>query len=350
MMLGGVRQAIERGAGSLRSIVLGRPAGGHYMTEMARHVRTTIRFDGPALATHEMDVQDLAPALLALADIIQAANQKFNGDHANIKVLVNADVEQRCFMLDLSLVQSLMERAHGFFGSDDVKTAKDIAEWIGLIGGGAITTGAGLFGLLRLLARQKDAQAPFTIEQSGDGNIIVAGNGNSVIVTKQTYLLAQDPRIVEKAKSVVRPLQKPGYETLSFLEGDFEVLTIDEIEAADIVALPPLPLTEMPTESSSDIHGSVRIKSPQYEGTAQWSFLWNGRAISADMVDRAAEWVADFQANKIGAPPNTVLEVSMSETVRLDGQGFAVGKPAYKVYDVHSVTPPPKQGGLFDLT
>ena len=61
------------------------------MEAMGRHVRTTIRYDGPALANHEMDVQDLAPALLALADVVQFANQRFNGAAANIKVLVNAD-------------------------------------------------------------------------------------------------------------------------------------------------------------------------------------------------------------------------------------------------------------------
>ena len=76
---------------------------------MSKHVTTTIRYDGPALAGHEMDVQDLAPALLALAEIAQIANRKFNGDRASLKVLVNADVEQQCFMLDLSMIQSLIE-------------------------------------------------------------------------------------------------------------------------------------------------------------------------------------------------------------------------------------------------
>lgn len=76
------------------------------MVQVTKHVRTTIRYDGPALADHEMDVQDLAPALLVLADLIQIANQKFNGKNANMKVLVNADVEQKCFMIDISLVQT----------------------------------------------------------------------------------------------------------------------------------------------------------------------------------------------------------------------------------------------------
>ena len=40
------------------------------MVDLTKHVRTRIRYDGPALVSHEMDVQDLAPALLAMAEIV----------------------------------------------------------------------------------------------------------------------------------------------------------------------------------------------------------------------------------------------------------------------------------------
>lgn len=66
------------------------------------------------------------------------------------------------------------------------------------------------------------------------------------------------------------------------------------------------------------------------------------------MVDKAADWVSDFQANKISAPPNSILDVSMLETAQLDAHGLSVGKPAYRVLDVHSVAPPPNQIGMFD--
>ena len=314
------------------------------MSDMARHVRTTIRYDGPALASHEMEVQDLAPALLALADIVQAANKKFNGDQADIKVLVNADVEQKCFMIDLSLAQSILDQAKGFFGSDGIKTAKEIAEWIGLIGSGA----GGLFALLKWLRGPRKAEAPFSIERTTDGMVKITAGDSVLVIPPQTYQLAQDPAIVEKVKTVMKPLAKEGYESLAFYEGDREIFAVNDNEAAEIAELSATPLSDLPTESSSEIRGSVRIKSAQYEGGAQWSFLWNGRAISAEMVEQAAEWVADFQANNISAPPNSILDVSMTETVRLDTQGLAVGKPTYKVSQVHGVTPPPRQTNMFD--
>lgn len=314
------------------------------MDEMTQHIRTTIKYDGPALSGHEMDVQDLAPALLALADMVQLANKKFNGSQAAIKVLVNADVEQKCFMIDISLVQSLLDQAKGFLGTDEVKTAKDIAEWVGILSG----SGIGLFGLLKFIRNAGQSDQALQIESSGDGNIIISGNGNQITVSKQVFQLAHEPKAVEKAKAVLKPLEKEGYETLAFLKDDKEVFWVGKDEAQGIGELPSQPLAVIPSESVSQIRGQVRIKSAQYEGNAQWAFLWNGRAINAEMVDKAADWVADFQENKIEAPPNSVLDVSMIETAQLDEQGLIVGKASYSVHEVHSVSPPPKQAGLFD--
>lgn len=314
------------------------------VSEMAKHVRTTIRYDGPALAGHEMDVQDLAPALLALADIIQITNKKFNGDDASIKVLVNADVEQRCFMIDISLVQSFLDQAKVFLGTDHVKTAADIAQWIGIIGGG----GTGLFNFIKFLSGRKKTDPPLQIKSDGDGNVTVSGNGNTITVSRAVYQLALDPKLVEKAKVVMRPLEKDGYETLSFLENGDEVFEVESAEVGDILSLPSAPLSEIPTESTSQIRGQVRIKSAQYEGGAQWGFLWNGRSINAEMIDKAADWVKEFQDNRVSALPHSILDVSMLEVAQLDAQGMIVGKPSYRVTEVHGVTPPPSQSNLFD--
>ena len=312
--------------------------------EMTRHVRTTIRFDGPALAGHDMDVQDLAPALLALADVIQIANRTFNGSQTSIRVLVNADVAQRCFMIDLSLVQSFLDQAKGFLGSDNVKTAYDIAQWVGLLGSGSI----GLFQLLKFLRGAKETGNPLHIEADGTGNVIVTGSGNTVVIPQQVYQLAQEAKAVEKAKAVLRPLETEGYETLSFLEGDKGVFEVNSEEAQGIAELASQPLSELPSESVSQIRGQVRIKSAQHEGNAQWGFLWNGRTISAEMVDAAVEWVRDFQTNRVDAPPNSILDVSMLETAQLDAQGLILGKASYSVTAIHNVTRPSNQIIMFE--
>lgn len=305
---------------------------------MARHVRTTIRYDGPALAGHEMDVQDLAPALLALGDIIQIANKRFNGDTASIRVLVNADVEQKCFQIDLSLVQSVLKQAQGLFADQDVKTALDIARAVGIVGSAGAAV-AGLFKLIKWLSRnRKDGETRFETKSEGGVTIIVNGDGNTITVSDETFQLATDPAVVERAKRVVKPLQNRGYETLSFVDQDEAVETITALEARDILDA-PTNLIESEREDVSEIRGPIRIKSPQYEGNAKWTVLWGGKAIEVAMPP---EWVKAFQSNEVAAPPNTILDVVMEQYVAIDEKGMAVGSPTYIVREVLDITLPAK--------
>ena len=43
-----------------------------------------IKYDGPALSEHTIDVKHLAPALSALGDLFGRANQKINSNRASI--------------------------------------------------------------------------------------------------------------------------------------------------------------------------------------------------------------------------------------------------------------------------
>jgi hypothetical protein len=308
---------------------------------MAPHVRTTIRYDGPILADHEMDVQDLAPALLALSDIIQIANRKFNGDAASIRVLVNADVEQKCFQIDLALVQSVVEQAKGLFSDDGLKTALDIAKSVGIVTGSALS----LFKLAALLAKRAEAGTKLEVKKTGDVTVIVMGDGNNVRVSNDVYALASDPAVIEKVKNVVQPLKRPGYETLSFVADNKVVGTITREEArgisdASASLVPPA------REDVQQIKGPIRIKSPQYVGAAKWTVYWGGRPIDVTMP---ADWVEQFQANDVSAPPNTILEVEMEQRVGLDEKGVAIGSPTFAVLRIFNVQLPEKalkQGDL----
>lgn len=308
---------------------------------MGGHVRTTIRYDGPALAGHEMDVQDLAPALLALAEIIQTANRKFNGDHAAIKVLVNADVDQKCFQIDISLVQSIIDRAKSLFETDTVKTALEIAKAVGIVGGSTLT----LFKLIKWFSSGGKGGGTEVKVESDNGStvIVVNGDGNTIAVPSDVYRLASDPGVLERAKDVLRPLTKPGYETLAFLENDKPVETFNADEAREAVALRSEITEPKPPDSISEIIGPVRIKTPQYEGNAKWGVIWGGRTIEVSMP---AEWVRKFQANEIHAPPGTILKVKMTQAVPRDKTGLEVGAPTFTVTDVIEIIPPPKQGSF----
>ena len=259
--------------------------------------------------------------------------------------MVDADVEQQCFQLDLSLMQSVLNQAATLLGHKDVATAKEIAEWIGIIGG----SGLGLFALLKRIYGNGDTPPAVTFstgDQTGTTIINIAGDAHGVVVPTETARLLVDLDVQKNVRGVLKPLEQDGYEDITFLHNEKPVTQIDKDEALSIRSAPPITPEDEQTESASKIRGAVRIKSPQYEGGARWSLLYQGRAIDAEMADQAGKWVADFQANRISAPPNTVLEVSMTETVRLNAHGLAVSKPTYVVHEIHEVTPPSTQPGL----
>src|SRR5690348_157659 len=100
---------------------------------------------------HDMDVQLLAPALLAFGDIIRAANTELNGERSRVQLLVTSDFEHRCFNINFQLVMTLYEQIKSFLKLDDVVTAQSILVWLGVFG----VTPAGGFGLLKFLKLRK---------------------------------------------------------------------------------------------------------------------------------------------------------------------------------------------------
>lgn len=65
----------------------------------------TIAYDGPALRDHAMDVRDLAPAMMGLGQLFDAANTALNGDGTRVRVQVKA-TEPGCFQINFEVIQT----------------------------------------------------------------------------------------------------------------------------------------------------------------------------------------------------------------------------------------------------
>ena len=104
--------------------------------EVSKH-KFSIAYDGEALKTadvHSIDVQALAPALLSFGRLIREANSEFNGKRSTAKVLVVSDFEHKCFNINFEVVIGLYEQVKTLLGSEPVKSAKEVLEWLGLLG------------------------------------------------------------------------------------------------------------------------------------------------------------------------------------------------------------------------
>lgn len=90
------------------------------------HFRIT--YDGPALDSHEMDVRDLAPSLLAVADLCEAAGQAIYGRSSKMAVNVRASFRTGSFGVDLSVGQNALQHVMAWLsGPDGVAMANGAA-------------------------------------------------------------------------------------------------------------------------------------------------------------------------------------------------------------------------------
>ena len=97
-----------------------------------------IAYNGPATADHSMDVQQLGPALLSVGDLCREANAVIYGpDAPNVNVHVRANFEEGCFDITFDLLKAIKE-VTDLVKYEEVNDAKELLEWIGLIGAGSV--------------------------------------------------------------------------------------------------------------------------------------------------------------------------------------------------------------------
>jgi hypothetical protein len=193
----------------------------------------TMVFDGPAVENGQIDVQDLAPALMAIGEMIQAANNEINGNRAQIAVRVRATAEGS-FEVDLSLLQSLMDSAKSLFdfsaqNKDEIAAANDLADLlfkvVGSVATGTVIVRGGLWALMKFLKGRK----PDKIEPKG-GDVHVTIGTLNFITNARTVQLAESVPVREQAKKAVAALSKDGIDKIKIKRATCETLEVSKSE------------------------------------------------------------------------------------------------------------------------
>lgn len=323
-------------------------------------IETIIRYDGPALAEHDMDVEELAPALLALAGLIQAANHKFNGDRSAVRVTVNADIEQKCFQMKIKFVQDLLEKAKSFLDGD-VATLKDILDWLGIIGGSTFS----LFSILIALGKKERDSTKFTATAGDDSTIYQVENLQQKIeqhvhlhfpegAPEEVKQLLSDPVIVGKALDVMRPAALPDYTEVAFFRPGAAAPEFRASKAEVEGALELAPSAFAPgneevadpdDETPVPFKTRVFVKTQRNEGVGQWELKWGGRAKLVSIDD--TDWLTRFQKGEAPHPLPLYLDVQMEMITSNTNPDAPERYRVVKVLDVVQSSPS-KQSEMFD--
>ena len=245
-----------------------------------------LRFAGPELREHEMDVMLLGPSLFAFGEMCQEANRILNGEDIKLRVKLSADVKANCVTIQLAVEQSLWEMAKALVHVTSGASAHDILTYLGIFTTAAGTAGASLF---KYLLWKKDQKKPTTeTKVIGDNGAIIfhiVGDNNTITIPESIRKLADSPKVVESLKAVAVPVSEDnGIESAVFLEGKKRHLEIDQ---------PTAKALQDTASDSPDLHAQVItahviLYSPVMdEQSKKWKFKLNGKVESIDISETA---------------------------------------------------------------
>lgn len=165
-------------------------------------------YDGPALSEHQMDVRDLAPALLALGDALEHAHGVLSRDKSTVRLKVKASFTAGSFGVELELLQSVFEQALDMFSGRTGSAAANLVTILGF-GGGAVV------GLVQLIQKLRGRSITKVIDLD-DGRTQLHVGDEFIEVEQDVLTLYRDWR-VRKAleRAIEEPLQKPGIESFA---------------------------------------------------------------------------------------------------------------------------------------
>ena len=154
-----------------------------------------------------MDVKDLAPALLSLGQAFDRANSLLNGNKATINLHIKALSPGGSFDIALILCQAL-QGASDVISWDWLTSAVSLREVL-------IGTPTGVLGLVMLIKQLKGQKPKQTETKNG---IVFEADNIKITVSKEVAKLFNDKITRDLLEGVVRPLQRPGIENISFKE------------------------------------------------------------------------------------------------------------------------------------
>ncbi|MCE2964512.1 MAG: hypothetical protein LW855_01800 [Alphaproteobacteria bacterium] len=192
-------------------------------------------FQGSAVQMGDIDIENLAPALLSLSNLIQKSNEAINGDRASVSVRVQAS-SPGSFQVSLDVIQTLTETARNFLDfavhdKEKIAAANELVELIFKCVGGGVAFSGGLFALIKALKGKK----PDSIEEKGD-IVTIKQQSNIFITNKRTIILAENGLVREAARKTLQVLSNNGFDSLSMQikSGEKLVISKEELSYFDI--------------------------------------------------------------------------------------------------------------------
>lgn len=284
---------------------------------------------------HAIDSELLAPALLAMSRLIQEANEELNGPESVSKVFIVSDFEHKCFNINYELLIQSYAGFKDFLAHENVKTAKEVLEWLGLLSN---VVGVSVFCYLKWKGGRAVSD-PVKSEVSGEV-IIKDEEGNSISVKKDIYNFSQNPVALDATKDIFLPIGK-DFDTLLVRDGEAGVQEISLEMTQSIIASCQRDTDDHSEAKVEKIETWLSVYSPVYDLNAtKWRFKYGQDTIYADISETDIAKKALIRG---------VARHDDSYYARIEIEKPKSGRKKYKIVEVLKFVPGEElQGTLFE--
>ncbi len=260
----------------------------------------SISYEGDALAQHTMPVRDLAPALLALGQAFDRANELLNGDRASVSLEIRA-TQPGSFQVMLDLRQ-LLEQAASALSPDFLSDATDLKNL--LLGG------TGLIGVIKYFKGRK----PKEVSRTG-GFVTLELEKLRLEVPLSVFALHKDRHLRENIEAVIRPVTKPGVDRVVFRQRNEVTQTVEKSDAECFSQD-----GEGPATSSEIIipRQRLRVVSPDFE-KGKWRLHDGDTTHHYEIADK--DFVQEVEQGSRSFRRGDVLVCQVVLTQHIDDQG-----------------------------
>lgn len=314
--------------------------GRNSMTEATIEMeRLHLVYDGPALQGHQMDVRALAPALLSVGNLVERANEIFNGDRAKISVNVNASFKTGCFGIDLDTAQSLWNRTVDLVSANPVTTVATLCTLLGL------SARDGLKGAIAIV-RWIRGRAITRVEPIGNGTVKLYIHDEMLEVEERVLQLVQDYKIRQALEGMIEePLTHEGVESVSVMprKGATPVVHIERNEAAFFHA----PAPEDEVLDAQEYETNLQVTNVAFQESNKWRFTEGGGGSTFYAEVRDIPFLERVQLNQEHFAKDDIIRARVRREQKMTVNGLKAEYAVLEVLEHRSASPKVQLGIQF---
>lgn len=294
----------------------------HYEDPVMKAAQFQLIYDGPALENHEMDIHDLAPALMAIGGLMEEVGNILYGDKFKIGVSVKGSFKTGCFGVEMvASAKNIILDTIDVFNHGNTTSVLNAAGIIGLLN----YSGGTLIGFLKWLRNRKITKTVV----ADNGIVRVFIDEDAYDIEQAALAMLQNPKIRQAFESIIsKPLARQGIDSFVIVNPanvTEPIVTIDKQAALYFVA--PDPGDEKINDQTTIV--SLQIMNASFTDGNKWRFTDGSVSFFAEVLDE--DFLKRVGSSEEVFAKNDILKAKVRLVQWLTAKGM---KSEYSVIEV----------------